>query len=32
MNPEGRFTFLILRPLNDLVLCLLRLERRAEFL
>ena len=32
MNPEGRFTFLILRPLNDLVLWLWRLERRTEFL
>ena len=32
MNPEGRFTFLVLRPVNDMVLWLWRLERRAEFL
>ena len=32
MNPEGRFTFLVLRPMNDMVLWLWRLERRAEFL
>ena len=32
MNPEGRLTFLVLRPLNDMVLWLWRLERRAEFL
>jgi hypothetical protein len=32
MNPERRFTFLVLRPLNDMVLWLWRLERRAEFL
>ena len=31
MNPEGRFTFLVLRPVNDMVLWLWRLERRAEF-
>jgi len=32
MNPEGRFTYLVLRPLADLVLWAWRLERRTEFL
>ncbi len=32
MNPEGLFTFLVLRPLSDFVLWLWRLERRVEFL
>jgi hypothetical protein len=32
VNPQGRFTFTVLRPMNDLVLWLWRLERRAEFL
>ena len=32
MNPEGSFTYLVLRPLSDLVLWLWRLERRLEFL
>ena len=32
MNPEGRFTYLFLRPLSDLVVWVWRLERRVEFL
>ena len=32
MNPEGTFTFLVLRPLSDLFLWAWRLERRIEFL
>ena len=32
MNPQGFFTFLILRPLSDLFVWLWRLERRLEFL
>jgi hypothetical protein len=32
MNPEGLFTYLVLRPLSDLFLWLWRLERRFEFL
>jgi hypothetical protein len=32
VNPRSRLTFRVLRPLNDLVLMLWRLERRAEFL
>lgn len=32
LNPEGRLTFFLLRPLNDLVMWLWRLERRFEFL
>ena len=32
MNPQGLFTFLVLRPLSDLFLWLWRLERRVEFL
>lgn len=32
MNPEGRFTYFILRPFADLVLWAWRLERRTEFL
>src|SRR6266699_2332146 len=32
MDPEGLFTFLVLRPLSDLFLWLWRLERRLEFL
>ncbi len=32
VDPEGLFTFLVLRPLSDLFLWLWRLERRAEYL
>jgi hypothetical protein len=32
MNPEGLFTYLILRPVSDLFVWLWRLERRFEFL
>jgi hypothetical protein len=32
MNPEGRFTYFVLRPFSDLVVWLWRLERRVEFL
>jgi len=32
MDPEGLFTFLVVRPLSDLFLWLWRLERRLEFL
>jgi hypothetical protein len=32
MNPEGLFTYLVLRPLSDLFIWLWRLERRFEFL
>ena len=32
MRPDGTFTYLVLRPLSDLVLWLWRLERRIEFL
>src|SRR5215472_14185020 len=32
VDPEGLFTFLVLRPLSDLFLWLWRLERRAESL
>ena len=32
VDPEGLFTFLVLRPLSDLFLWLWRLERRTEFL
>ncbi len=32
MDPQGLFTFLVLRPLSDLFLWLWRLERRLEFL
>src|SRR3954470_593961 len=32
MNPDGKFTFLVIRPLSDLFLWTWRLERRAEFL
>ncbi len=32
INPEGLFTFLVLRPLSDLFLWLWRLERRFEYL
>jgi hypothetical protein len=32
MNPEGSFTFFVLRPLSDLFLWTWRLERRFEFL
>ena len=32
VDPEGLFSFLVLRPLSDLFLWLWRLERRAEFL
>src|SRR3954454_6731805 len=32
MKPDGTITFLVLRPLSDLVLWLWRLERRTEFL
>jgi hypothetical protein len=32
MDPEGSFTFFVLRPLSDLFLWLWRLERRFEFL
>ena len=32
VDPEGPFTFLVLRPLSDLFLWLWRLERRTEFL
>jgi hypothetical protein len=32
MNPQGFFTYLILRPLSDLFVWLWRLERRFEFL
>ena len=32
VDPQGRFTFHVLRPMNDLTLWLWRLERRAEFL
>jgi len=31
-DPEGLFTFMLLRPLSDLFLWLWRMERRAEFL
>src|SRR5205085_8310455 len=32
MNPEGSFTFFVMRPLSDLFLWTWRLERRFEFL
>jgi len=32
MDPQGLFTYLVLRPLSDLFLWLWRLERRTEFL
>ncbi|HEY4603402.1 MAG TPA: catalase family protein [Blastococcus sp.] len=32
MNPDGKFTFFVIRPLSDLFLWTWRLERRAEFL
>ena len=32
MNPQGAFTFYVLRPLSDLVLWLWHVERRFEFL
>ncbi len=32
MDPQGRLTFFLFRPLSDLVLWLWRLERRVEFL
>lgn len=32
MNPQGRFTYFVLRPLSDLFLWTWRLERRFEFL
>jgi hypothetical protein len=32
VDPEGLFTFVVLRPLSDLFLWLWRLERRTEFL
>jgi hypothetical protein len=32
MDPQGRLTFLVLRPLSDLVMWLWHLERRFEFL
>jgi len=32
VNPEGLFSYVVLRPLSDLVLWLWRLERRFEFL
>jgi hypothetical protein len=32
MNPEGLFTYLVLRPLSDFFIWLWRLERRLEFL
>ena len=32
MDPQGRLTFFVFRPLSDLVLWLWRLERRVEFL
>ena len=32
MDPQGRLTFFVFRPLTDLVLWLWRLERRVEFL
>lgn len=32
VEPESKFTYLVLRPLSDLVLWLWRLERRVEFL
>jgi hypothetical protein len=32
MDPQGRLTFFLFRPLTDLVLWLWRLERRVEFL
>jgi hypothetical protein len=32
MNPQGFFTYLVLRPLSDLFVWLWRLERRFEFL
>jgi hypothetical protein len=32
VDPQGLFTFLVLRPLSDLFLWVWRLERRAEFL
>jgi hypothetical protein len=32
MNPEGSFTFFVLRPMSDLFLWTWRLERRFEFL
>lgn len=32
MNPQGRFTYLVLRPASDLFLWTWRLERRVEFL
>jgi len=32
MDPQGKLTFLLFRPLSDLVLWLWRLERRIEFL
>jgi hypothetical protein len=32
MDPQGKLTFLVFRPLSDLVLWLWRLERRLEFL
>ena len=31
MNPEGSFTFFVLRPMSDLFLWTWRLERRFEF-
>jgi hypothetical protein len=32
VDPQGLFTFLVLRPLSDLFLWVWRLERRIEFL
>lgn len=32
MNPEGRFTYFVLRPISDLILWAWRLERRTEFI
>ena len=32
MDPQGRLTFVVFRPLSDLVLWLWRMERRIEFL